>query len=109
MVLTPVLRIFPQIKSIDLWLKKKAERFAWLSPSTHPWRFVICFGIALGLLIPVAEFLKEGSPEHYQIALLVIAIFILGELGATLLGFLMFGGFLGLRPPLLRKKSVTDN
>lgn len=106
MVLIPVLRIFPQRKNIDQWLKNKAVRFAWLSPSTHPWRFVIGLGIALGLLIPIAEFIKEGLPDHFQLALLVIAIFLLGELGAILLGFLVFGGFLGLRPPLLRKNSA---
>ncbi len=106
MVLSPVSRIFPHIKLVDQWLKNKAAGFAWISPSIHPWRFVLGVGIVLGLLIPVAEFLKEGPPDHLQLALLVMAIFLLGELGATLLGFLMFGGFLGLRPPLLMKNSA---
>src|SRR5258708_233583 len=106
MVLSPVARTFPQMKQVDRWLKHKAAGFAWISPSTHPWRCVLGVGIALGLLIPVAEFLKEGPPSHLQLALLVIAIFLLGELGATLLGFLLFGGFLGLRPPLLNQNSA---
>jgi len=109
MILSPVLRIFPQIKSFDRWLRNKAGRFAWLSPSVHPWRFVMSIGIVLGLLFPVAEFFKEGPPDHLQIAFLVIAIFLLGEMGAILLGFLIFGGFLGLRPPLFWKNSPGDH
>ncbi len=106
MVLSPVSRIFPQIKHVDQWLKNKAAGVAWISSSSHPWRCVVGVGMVLGLLIPVVESLKEGLPARIQLALLVTAIFILGELGATLLGFLLFGGFLGLRPPLLKKNSA---
>jgi hypothetical protein len=106
MVLSPLAKIFPNVEHAGQWLKKKVKAFEWISPYTHPWRFVLCVGIVLGSLISVAEFLKEGPPSHIQVAFLVMAIFIIGEVGATLLSFLMFGAFLGLRRPLFKKNPV---
>ena len=42
---------------------------------------------------------QEGLPPSLKAGLLVAGIFISAELGATLLGFALFGGYLGLRPP----------
>lgn len=105
MVLHPLAKMFPPVEKVDQWVKNHAKGFAWISPYTHPWRFMLGVGIVLGLLINAADFLKEGLPPHIQVALIVMTIFILGELGATLLSFLLFGGFLGLRPPLFKNNK----
>jgi hypothetical protein len=44
--------------------------------------------------------LQEGLPPSLAIGLLVTGIFFFGELFATVIGFAVFGSFLGLRPPL---------
>ena len=42
--------------------------------------------------------LQEGFPPNLKAGLLVAGIFISGELAATLAGFAIFGGYLGLQP-----------
>jgi hypothetical protein len=72
-------------------------RVPWLNPRTHPWRFA---GF-LGLLVGVGSFLAqmcEGLPPSLEIGLLLGEIFTSVELSATLVGFTILGGYLGLRP-----------
>jgi hypothetical protein len=72
-------------------------RLPWIDPRRHPWRFASTVGLLAGILLVLAQ-LQEGPPPSLAAGLLVAGIFLGGELCATLLGFAIFGGFLGLRP-----------
>jgi hypothetical protein len=76
------------------WLFVRLQR---LNPRTHPWRFACALGLLVGVGLALAQ-LQEGFPPSLKIGLLVGGIFVSAELGATLLGFAVFGGYLGLRP-----------
>ncbi len=73
-------------------------RVPWLDPRPHPWRFAGMLGLLVGVGLALAQ-LQEGLPPSLKTGVLVAGIFISAELGATLLGFALFGGYLGLRPP----------
>jgi hypothetical protein len=74
-------------------------RVHWVHPRLHPWRFAAALGLLVGIALVIAQF-QEGLPPSLAIGLLVTGIFISGEFLGTLVGFAVFGGFLGLRPPL---------
>jgi hypothetical protein len=74
-------------------------RAHWVHPRLHPWWFAAALGLLAGIALVVAQ-LQEGFPPSLAIGLLLAGIFISGEFLATLVGFAVFGGFLGLRPPL---------
>jgi hypothetical protein len=69
----------------------------WFDPRHHPWRFASALGWLAGVGLVLMQ-LQEGLPPSLGVGLLVAGIFIAGELGATLLGFALLGGYLGLRP-----------
>jgi hypothetical protein len=69
----------------------------WLNPHSHPWRFASALGLLVGVGLTVMH-LQEGLPPNLKIGLLVAGIFVSAELSATLLGFALLGGYLGLRP-----------
>jgi len=73
------------------------SRFPWTSPRSHPWRFACSLGALAGLGLSVAH-LQEGLPPSLSIGLLISAIFIGLEFAATIAGFALLGGYLGLRP-----------
>jgi hypothetical protein len=79
-------------------------RAPWLDPRKHWWRFAFVLGLAVGVGLALAQ-LQEGPPPSVRIGLLVAGIFAFGELAATLVGFALFGGYLGLRPPFTRNVS----
>jgi hypothetical protein len=72
-------------------------RLQWLNPRIHAWRFTTAIGLLIGILLILAQ-LQEGLPPSLGIGLLVMGIFISVEFVATLAGFALFGGYLGLRP-----------
>lgn len=72
-------------------------RVRWLHPRAHPWRFACVLGLLVGFGLTLAQ-LQEGLPPSLAIGLLVAAIFVGAELSATLVGFALLGGYLGLRP-----------
>jgi hypothetical protein len=72
-------------------------RVQWLNARTHPWRFACALGLLVGVVLILAQ-LQEGLPPSFKIGLLVAGIFISAEFCATLLGFAILGGYLGLRP-----------
>jgi hypothetical protein len=72
-------------------------RAPWLNPRAHPWRFACALGFLVGLGLVLAQF-REGAPPSFQIGLVVIGIFLGVEFAATVLGFAVLGGYLGLRP-----------
>ena len=74
-------------------------RVRWVHPRLHPWRFAAALGLLAGIALIIAQ-LQEGLPPSLAIGLLVTGIIISAEFSATLVGFTVFGGFLGLRPPL---------
>ncbi len=72
----------------------------WIGPRSHPWRFCASVALALGVALATVHGLEEGPAPNLTITVLVWSIFIVVELATVLLGFLLLGGFLGLRPPL---------
>lgn len=68
-----------------------------VNPRIHPWRFACALGLLTGVGLTVAQ-LQEGSPPSLIIGLVLAGIYISGEFIATLVGFTIFGGYLGLRP-----------
>jgi hypothetical protein len=81
-------------------------RLHWLDPRKHLWHFTAAVGLLVGVLLVLAQ-LQEGPPPSFGIGLLVTGIFISVELVATLAGFAIFGGYLGLRPAFIPKKQST--
>jgi hypothetical protein len=73
----------------------------WLDPRKHWWRFACVLGLAVGVALALVQ-LQEGPPPSLSVGLLVAGIFVFGELGWTLVGFALFGGYLGPRPPFTR-------
>jgi hypothetical protein len=72
---------------------------AWSDPRQHPWRFASMLGLLVGVLLVLAQ-LHEGLPPSLSAGLLTVVIFISVEFAATLVGFAILGGYLGLRPTL---------
>lgn len=109
LVRVPVVRaasIFPA-RMVE-WAKRFESdrlfaRLQWLDPRKHPWRFMGAAGLLIGLAIWLVGF-QEGLPPSLGIGLLLLGIDISVELVATMLGFAIFGGYLGLRPPLRNDK-----
>jgi hypothetical protein len=103
LVRVPVVKartIFPLL--MVEWVKRFSSdrvftRLPWLDPRKHAWRFTAAVGLLVGILLIMAQ-LQEGLPPSLAIGLLVMGIFISVEFVATLAGFAIFGGYLGLRP-----------
>jgi hypothetical protein len=77
----------------------------WIGPRSHPWRFCASVALALGVALATAHGLEEGPSFNLTTTVLVGSIFIVVELAAVLIGFLLLGGFLGLRPPLWPRRE----
>jgi hypothetical protein len=89
------------------WIDSQGNRlfewlmsWPWISPRSHPWRFCASVGLLIGIGLALAHRLEEGSSINLAVAAIVSVIFIGVELMAVLIGYLVLGGFLGLRPPL---------
>ncbi len=80
------------------------SRFPWTSPRSHPWRFACALGALAGIGLSVAH-LQEGLPPSLEIGLFITAIFIGVEFTAAMLGFVLLGGYLGLRPAWNRNQQ----
>ncbi len=88
------------IESLGNRLFERLLNWPWIGPRSHPWRFCACVGLLVGIGLALAHDLEEGSSLNLALNVLISTIFIGVELAAVLIGYLVLGGFLGLRPPL---------
>ncbi len=70
----------------------------------HPWWTLITVAAGLGAAFVAAEMVQEGPPADAGTAVLVLTVFVTIEVVAVLAGFLLFGAYLGLRPPIRRPR-----
>ena len=91
---------FTERHLLPLW-----ARLDWVNPRFHPWRFCLLVALAAGVGLAVAHGVLEGPPDSLSMAILASSIFIGFETAAVLLSFLLFGGLLGLRPPLRLRRT----
>lgn len=82
------------------WLNR-----SWISPRAHAWRFCLACGLIFGAGLLTTELLVEGPPPSMGIAFLLTAIFLTAETVAVAAGYLLFGGWLGIRPPLRANRA----
>jgi len=82
-------------------------RLPWIDPRPYPWRFACALGLVVGIGLVLAQ-LQEGLLPSLRTGLIVIGVYMSGELAATLLGIAIFGGYLGLRPPIRARFSGPD-
>jgi hypothetical protein len=103
LVRVPVLKAGKYLPSeLVMWVNrfnsdKLFARTLWINPRTHPWRYTGALGLLVGILLLLGQF-QEGLPPSLSVGLLTVGIFISIELVAILVGFAIFGGYLGLRP-----------
>ena len=88
------------IGSLGRRLLATINGISWLSPQSHPWRFCLLAALAVGLALGLAPVVLEGMPPSFAIFIKVVLVFITGETAMAMLGFLLLGEYLGLRPPL---------
>jgi hypothetical protein len=68
-----------------------------LHPRRHPWRLATACGILAGAGLALAH-LQEGLPPSVAAGMAAAAILVAGEAVAVVGGFVLLGGFLGMRP-----------
>ena len=66
----------------------------------RPWSCVAAAAAASAVGLIAVEFVIDGPPPSPAVGVLLVAIFVGVELTVALGGFLLFGAYLGLRPPL---------
>jgi Ca2+/Na+ antiporter len=82
-------------------------RVPWLDPRSHPWRFLTLIALGAGVALALAHAMFEGVPANPVIILRVSVLFIGIEFAAAMLGFLLLGGLLGIRPPIRQSKTIS--
>lgn len=112
LVCVPVIKMSARLpRYLVAWARRfNSDRlfayWPWLNPRTHPWRFTCAVGLLAGVSLVIVQ-LQEGLPPSLATGLLVVGIYISGEFVATLLGFTLFGGYLGVRPTFARTFGHT--
>ncbi len=98
---------FPWLSRPLRWIDNVGNRlfewlmnWPWIGPRSHPWRFCASIGLLVGIGVALVHGLEEGPSINPTLTALVAAIFIGVEWVAVLIGYLVLGGFLGLRPPI---------
>lgn len=70
---------------------------SWINPRKHTWNLVILIGVAMGILLVLAEVLGEGGgPPQFGRLALVVTIFVSLECTGVLLGYALLAKPLGL-------------
>ncbi len=68
----------------------------WINPRRHRWNLAIITAAGLGLMLVLVEALSEGVPTTLERMLLVGGVYIgLGGAG-VMLGYVLFGRYLGI-------------
>ena len=70
--------------------------FNWVSPRRHRWTLVILTAVAISLLLVLAEAEAEGISPNLGRVLLVVGVFVGLEVTGVILGYLLFGKYLGI-------------
>lgn len=73
------------------WLVRLLQ---WLNPREHKWNFILLIAVITGGSLMLVEYLREGIIGN--LVLLILAIFIGIEGLGIVLGYLLFGEFLGI-------------
>ncbi|HEX7542182.1 MAG TPA: hypothetical protein VF352_08630 [Anaerolineales bacterium] len=68
----------------------------WLNPRRHHWNLVILAAVAMGLLLVLVEAVAEGMSPNLGRALLVVGVYVSLEEAGVVLGYLLFGKYLGI-------------
>jgi len=68
----------------------------WLNPRRHRWNLVILMAVAMGLLLVLVEAVAEGMAPNLSRALLVVGVYVSLEGAGVVLGYLLFGKYLGI-------------
>jgi hypothetical protein len=88
------------VQTLPAELTRRAPLGTWLDLRRHPWRFALSVATAAGLALATGHALAKGVSARYLLGALHAAILIAAiETLAALLGFALFGRFLGIRPP----------
>ena len=72
----------------------------------HPWGLCFLVALVVGAAMALGHYMTEGAAAIMSTTILVGLFFFGTEVIAIVLGFLLLGGFLGLRPPLKRRRGV---
>jgi hypothetical protein len=68
----------------------------WFNPSRHRWNLVLLLAVAMGLMLGLVESLAEGVPSNLNRVMLVAGIYVSLETAGVVLGYLLFGKYLGI-------------
>lgn len=109
---TWLVRLLPWLSFVARWIGDLFRQIGlaavsqsfWNMIRTHAWRFCFLVALVSGLGLSAAHGLLEGPPPELIKVFTVGLFFFVVETIAVVLGFLLLGGFLGLRPPLLPRK-----
>ncbi|MEO8973033.1 MAG: hypothetical protein ABI406_15720 [Ktedonobacteraceae bacterium] len=107
-----LVRLLPPLSAVTRWIGNLCQHIGlatasknfWNMIRTHAWRFCLLVALISGLGLSAAQEFLEGPPPAIIIVFTVGLFFFIIETIAVILGFLLLGGFLGLRPPLLPGK-----
>jgi HAAS len=103
-----VARLITAAQRLAVRVSQRAPWLAgWLSLRAHPWRFALLVSVCAGLGLAAAHALAEGvSGAHVLGALAAAGLITSVEALASLLGFLVLGRFLAIRPG--RRREVVS-
>jgi hypothetical protein len=92
---------FGHLATFLVWLEKATsiplvrKFFGWFSPRKHRWTLVILAAVAMGLLLVVVEAVTEGISPNLGRGLMVVGVYVSLEGAGVVLGYLLFGKYLG--------------
>jgi hypothetical protein len=70
--------------------------FSWLNPRNHRWNFIILIALGMGGSLMLMEALSEGTSTNTNVLILVLGVFLGLEGAGIILGYFLFGEFLGI-------------
>ena len=70
--------------------------FSWLNPRNHRWNFIILIALGMGGSLMLVEALSEGTSTNTNVLILVLGVFLGLEGAGIILGYFLFGEFLGI-------------